>query len=310
MADDNLTNDQPEELTVSEAAGAIEALLSAQGGSSEPSQDSEQPQDSPKAAAPQQAETGNTEDEPAQAATSDNPAPVATPEPAKAEPSSDVEALRQEAARKVQEADTARNQYLTQLNTLIPQMEAAIKGEFADIKSKEDLYALADPRSEKYNVERYNAAIIAFSKLNDAVSARDAAQQDQQKVQAERLQEWRKAEQEKIAKLIPELSDPDKGPVLAKKLGEFAKKQGYSAQQLSLASASDFAMLHKAMQFENLQAAQAAAKAKAAKAPPVQQPGVQRPNAGKDDKIRADYERLQKSGRVDDAAAVFRNFLN
>lgn len=299
---------EPTEFSLTDAASAIDALLKGPAPQDEPEQPQEQP-NSPQAAP---AEAGNTEVDQPVADASETAAPEATPvQPAPVQASSpELEALRQEATRKVQEAETARNQYVTQLNTLIPQLEASIKGEFADIKSKEDLYALADPRSPNYNVERYNAAIIAFSKLNDAVQARNTVQQEQQKQQEQQLTQWRQAEQEKVATLIPELKDPTKGPILAKKLQDFAAKQGYTAQQLGMASASDFAMLYKAMQFDALQPELAAAKAKAAKAPPVQQPGVTRPNAGKDEKIQADYERLQRSGRTDDAAAVFRHLIN
>jgi Predicted membrane protein len=307
VADSDL--EQSTELTVSEAAAAIENLLKQPPApEAQEEQTPEQPH-SPQAA---EAEAGNTEVEQPGAVTSETPAPEA--EPAKPVPvqtsSPELDALRQEATRKVQEAETARNQYVNQLNTLIPQLEASIKGEFADIKSKEDLYALADPRSPNYNVERYNAAIIAFSKLNDAMTARQTVVQEQQKQRDEQMTQWRQAEQEKVSKLIPELADQVKGPVLAKKLQDFAVKQGYTPQQLSMASASDFAMLHKAMQFEDLTAAQAAARQKAASAPPVQKPGVTRPNTGKEEKLQSDYERLQRTGNVNDAASVFRHFIN
>jgi hypothetical protein len=299
-------------MTMSEVANAFESIMNPKPQAETPAPAQAAPQDSPQEAAPEAADTGNTEADQVEPDTSETTAPEPIPEPAKQAPSisPEMETRLKEADRKAQEADTARNQYINQLNTIIPHLEAAIKGEFADIKTKDDLYALADPRSPQYNVERYNAAIIAFSKLNDATQARDQAAQEQLKQHNEKMQAWRAAEQEKVGKLIPELNDPNKGPALARKLQDFATKQGYTAQQLGNASAADFALLHRAMQFDDLQAAKAAAQAKAAKAPPVQAPGVQRPNAGKEDKIRSDFERLKKTGRVDDAAAVFRHLLN
>jgi hypothetical protein len=77
-----------------------------------------------------------------------------------------------------------------------------------------------------------------------------------------------------------------------------------------MASAVDFKVLNKARMYDDLQAAQAQARAKAASAPPVQKPGVTRPNTGKEEKLQSDYERLQRTGNVNDAASVFRHFIN
>jgi hypothetical protein len=256
------------------------------------------------APAPEPAPVIETSHEPAQAA-SDAPA-VTQPEPAKQPVESQELSTRlQEAAKKVQEAEAVRSQYLNALNTIVPQLESRIKGEFADIKNFDDLQAIAgtDP-------DRYNRYVIAMAQLNHAQVERDKASQDDQRVQSQRLQEWKQQEQQKLGTLIPELKDNDKGPVLAKKIQDFALKSGYTAQQLSNASANDFVILHRAMQFDDLQGQQKVAQDKAKNAPPVQKPGVARVNATADDKFQEDFSRLQKSGSQKDAAQLFKHFVN
>lgn len=304
MADDQVADAPQNDGTVDFAANAIADLLKAQ---SAPEPAPVETQNSPQAAEQPQADPVETPAEDAQAPADDNTAPQADPVPAVLAPSisPEIETAKAEAAKIKQEAEAARNQFVNALNTLVPQMESAIRGEFADIKNFDDLQNVAqtDP-------DRYNRYVIAQARLQQAQQAQAQAQAQEREAQAQRLNEWRASEQQKLIKAIPELTDPDKGPALARKIQDFAMKSGYTAQQLSNASANDFAILHKAMQVENLQAQLKAAQAKAANAPPVQKPGVKPATTGKDEKISTDFQRLQKTGRVDDAAALFKNFLN
>ncbi len=304
MADDSSLNDTDH--SVQGAANAIEALL--KGPSTEESPQ-ETPQDSPQAGADERPEVGNTEDEPLEAS-SETTATEAEIEPAKRAPTSspDLETRLQEASKSKQETDTARNQLLTQLSTLnavVPQMQAAIQGEFADIKNIDDLENVA-----RTDPERYNRFVFQQARLNQAQQAQRNAQDV---LTRERNDQARKAwadEQAKLHKLMPDLADPVKGSAIAKKLQDYAQKNGIKAERLSNYTADEFVALNKSMQFDNLQQAQAAAKQKAASAPPVQKPGVARSTGDKSEKIRGDFERLQKSGHINDAAAVFRNLLN
>ncbi len=298
MADDFMSG------SIEEAAALIDRLTN-QSPEPEPKAAAPEPQIQPQEADESSAVVeGNVSEEAEAPAIEAEPTPAVAENPQAQTSSPELEQKLSAADKREQEATAVRDNLLGQLNAIVPQLQAAVAGEFADIKTKEDLYALADPRSPSYNVERYNAAIIAFSKLNDAETARQKLVEDQQKVQNEKLVEWRKSEQTKIAKLIPELNDPAKGPVLAKKLEEFALKRGYTPQQLSMASAADFEMLHDAMQLRDLKAAQAAAKEKAKEAPPVQKPGAARTDNGTD-KSKDLWGRAQKSGRIDDLAAYF-----
>lgn len=307
---ENISYD-PKDTTEDSAARAIEALLSRPGGTADPKDPDASA--APATAAPQ------TPAEP-------TPAVVAAPEAAAAEPKietsvtppepkpeppeiKEYRAKAREADTAKLEANTARDQLLNQLNSLIPQFQASLRGEFADVKTEDDQLKLMET-----DPDRYNRYVIAQTKLQRAVAS-------QQTLAAQRFQEWQKTEKTKLNELLPDLADPEKGPKLTQDILSFAKKNGYSDQQITMASASDITLIHKAMLWERgeaqrqtdaktQQAALEAAKAKAAGAPPVQRPGTQRPDASKQEKVDEDFKRLQRTGTVNDAAAVFRHILN
>lgn len=305
-----MTDQVAEDLGLEGAATAIDALLKAQAApppagdqaaAAAQNGDQQQPNSEDPADQP---DSGNAAEEGAQVPAAQTTATKLVPDPAaQTRPTPEVEAKLAEAARKSAEADQARKQYLDRLDGLIPQMESAIRGEFSDIKTIDDMEKLSqsDPN-------RYNRLVFAQMRLQQATTARGQAAREEQARQTDQRNEWLTGEKQRVRELLPELNDPEKGPGLARKVYDFASKQGYSAEMLDNASASDFVMLHKAMQFDNLQGQQEAARIKAAKAPPVQQPGGRQ--ALKDSKATDAFEKLQKTGRVEDAAAVFRQFIN
>lgn len=202
----------------------------------------------------------------------------------------------------------ARSQQLNQLNQLVPQLQGQLAALFPDIRSLDDLARVAteDPaRALAYQVQERRLQV---------------AQQYQQALHAQQRSDWERSEAAKLEKLIPDIADPQKGPELKNKILKFAREQGYTDQQIALAGAADVALLHEAMMYRASVAQKAAeakaqakkieeAKNKAKDAPPVQKPGTARSATSKDEKARGDFERLQKTGRIDDAARVFRHLV-
>lgn len=119
----------------------------------------------------------------------------------------------------------------------------------------------------------------------------------------QRYSTWLQGEQEKLATILPEYVDEVRGPELRKSLAEYAIKNGYSTEQLSMAGASDVSLLYKAMQFD--MGRQKAEKAKTAPVPKMQKPGTSKSKAELQEKQREDLVRkLKKSGSIDDALAL------
>lgn len=220
--------------------------------------------------------------------------PEPKPQAPKAKSNDELDRALREAEKSKLETDAAKNDYLNKISTIIPQLQASIVSEFPEVKDRAELRKLMveDPG-------RYNDLMFKMQDLQ-------IAQNEQARVQGLAFEKYVRDEGEALAKALPEISDPVKGPVLKAKLWKFAEEQGYTAQQLGMASARDVLTIHRAMLYEDSVKAQAKAKEKAANAPPVQKPGA-RPtqNAGQV-KVQENVKRLQKTGSLDDAAALLK----
>lgn len=291
--------------SVDSAASAIEALLKGPG-TGDPAE-AEEVQGGNKDIPPivqtraeaQEAAEAETEEPVTQAESSEPETPK--------EPAQEVKTEAPRATEKPSDVDAAKDQTLAQLNVLIPQLQAAIQGEFADLKTFADLQKVAseDPA-------RYNRYVIHQAQLQHAMG-------EQAKLAAEQHTSWYQRQVSELQKTFPDYIDTVKGPALRAELTAYAKKQGFDEGRMMRASASDVLTLNKAMQWDRYQAqkaaepakvaeAQAKAKEKAAKAPPVQKPGVAAVNDGQQ-KAQDSYSRLQRTGRVDDAARVLAQIL-
>lgn len=289
--------------SVDMAASAIEALLKGPG-TNDPDEaaEAQSARDIPTVA------QTRTEEPEAQAAKEEPVTQAEEPQPE--QPKAVAQEVKTEASKppeKPSADDAAEDQTLAQLNVLIPQLQAAVQGEFSDIKTWEDLQKLGatDPA-------RYNRYVIHQAQLQQAMG-------EQARLAAERHTRWYQSQVSELQKTFPDYIDPVKGPALKADLTAYAKKQGYDNSRMLQASAADILTLNKAMQWDKYQAQKAAepakvaeatakAKEKAAKAPPVQKPGMVQENDGQQ-KAQESYSRLQRTGRVDDAARVLAQIL-
>lgn len=230
------------------------------------------------------------------------PDPVEAPKPLLATPETPVATKQDVEPAPTPEVNPATTQALERINAVIQQLEVASQGKFADLKSPADVLALMqnDPG-------RYNEFVVAQTQYQQAVAARNQAQQEAQRA-------YLSAEQQKLTKAIPELSDPEKGEALKAELRAYAKAQGIPDSRQAR-SADEVIRLHKEMTLakevatlkaEKKAQAESLAKAseKAATAPPVQKPGVARANSG-NTKIQELEDRFAKTGRPEDLALVF-----
>lgn len=278
-------------------AGRLEALDKPQAAKSQPQEIQ------PQAAAEESASVEEPVVESAQAASTET---VTTPDPEAPKPllaTPDPVAPKQDAQPSTApEVNPALNQTLERVGTLVQQLEAAANSKFADIKTEADVLQLmqADPA-------RYNEFVIMQRQYQQAVFARSQVQQEAQKA-------YLTAEQQRLTKEIPELSDPVKGEALKAELRAYAKSQGIPDNRQAR-SADDVILLHRAMVLskENAtlkaeKASQAAALAKASEkaavAPPVQKPGATR-SEPVNTKLQELEDRFQKTGRPEDLALVY-----
>lgn len=134
--------------------------------------------------------------------------------------------------------------------------------------------------------------------------------QQQQAEQSQHLSQFLAVEAQKLAEVIPEYADAEKGVQVKKDIREYAKRIGWSDEELaSVYDSRAVLTLYKAMQYEKLMSNKAGVTKKVAEAPKMLKPGVSRqvdPNSEQTKKAQA---QLRKTGRVADAANVFERFL-
>lgn len=296
--------------SIDEAAMAIQKLMDG-GGNNEPS-DSGDELDQVAAqieakSAPEPVPETHTEEIPDEVA-SPSAQPAEASEDAQTQqakeptPAPEVKPAVQAPAKADAKSPTAQTQ-LTQLNQRVSVLQAELQIKFPDIKSMEDLERVAseDP-----------ARVIAF---NIAERRLGAAVAQQQELEQTAHKEWLAEQTAELHRLIPDMADPVKGPDLGKKLTAYASEQNIPMEQLEKATAHQLHTLHKAMLWDEGQKSEKAkaakeaqaiidAKKKAADAPPVQKPGVAKSTDKKAERVKELEQRFEKTGRVDDLAAL------
>ena len=114
---------------------------------------------------------------------------------------------------------------------------------------------------------------------------------------------------EKLQKMLPDWKDESKAKTEKAALREYLGKQGYETQLVdNLADARTVILARKAMLYDALIEKAAVATKKVGTLPPK----VERPGTGQVqqlDKRAAAYQRLSKSGKVEDAASLFSSLL-
>jgi hypothetical protein len=207
-----------------------------------------------------------------------------------------VEAERQ----RIEEARYLRDQYAERLQVIEQMLNQQPETENLDYLKETDPIGYAVKVAELSQREKQLAQVRAEQ-------ARIADQQ--QREQQEQLGQVVQAESRKLAEVIPEYADPQKGETLRRELREFGVKAGFSEQELANVYDSRAVLtLYKAMQYDKLQSAKPGITKKVNEAPKVIKSGVSQPRDSSDEmkKLKA---RAKQTGRVADAAKAFERFL-
>jgi hypothetical protein len=207
-----------------------------------------------------------------------------------------VEAERQ----RIEEARYLRDQYAERLQVIEQMLNQQPETENLDYLKETDPIGYAVKVAELSQREKQLAQV-------QAEQARIADQQ--QREQQEQLGQVVQAESRKLAEVIPEYADPQKGETLRRELREFGLKAGFSDQELANVYDSRAVLtLYKAMQYDKLQSAKPGITKKVNEAPKVIKSGVSQPRDSSDEmkKLKA---KAKQTGRVADAAKAFERFL-
>lgn len=144
-----------------------------------------------------------------------------------------------------------------------------------------------------------------------AVRAEQAKLAEKQQLeQAQSLRNHLAAESEKIAAIIPEYSDKEKGAKVRQEIRDYAKSIGWTDQELgSVYDSRAVLSLYEGMQYRKLMQNKPNVTKKVAEAPKMVKPGTTKSQASEREQVKRQKARLRESGRVQDAASIFERFL-
>ena len=159
----------------------------------------------------------------------------------------------------------------------------------------------------------YAVKVAEMTEKKEQLQAVQAEQKriadQQQSDRAAQMQEFVQKEAQKLAESLPEFSDKAKGEQLRSEIRNYGKKVGFTDEELSQVYDSRHVLvLHKAAQYDKLMAGKAGVKKKVAKAPKMVKSGAKVKQTVTDTQ-KKQMTRLQQTGDARDAAAIFENFI-
>lgn len=215
----------------------------------------------------------------------------------------EVAEQRKQAEAEAQKATQERTQYQENLLRMQAQLEVALQEQ-----QKIDWEQLiqTDPQEylrQKHLFDQRQAAWQQNQQEHYRLSQIEQAQEVQ------RRQDYIKQQQAELLAKLPEWSDPKKAQAESAAIRSYLIDQGYTADTVdNLADANMVLTARKAMLYDQMVAKAQTAQKKVAQLPTkVEKPGTGA-NPGLDRRTSA-FQKLSKSGRVEDAASVFSTFI-
>lgn len=210
--------------------------------------------------------------------------------------------------RKANEAEARAIQESKQVRDTYAQRLKAIEEFLTQGDSQEDLAALKENDPIGYAVKV--AEQTEKKQQLDAIRAeQNRIAQEQQADYAQAMQRYVAEEAQKLNKVLPEFSDKVKGEQLRNEIRNYGKTIGFTDQELAQVYDSRYVVtLHKAMQYDKLQKSKPSVKKKIAEAPKMAKAGT-KIKEGNVDIRKKQMAKLRSSGRKEDAAVLFENFI-
>jgi hypothetical protein len=230
---------------------------------------------------------------------------------------------------------TRKTQQLAEYRKQIDQVVENYKNETAQTQQARDQYVSAVAQAIETNYshlaqfqnvdwerlkmedrEEYLTKRDEYRQAQDQIQSLQQAQtKAQEESQAEAQQEHQRIVQEehrKMVRLIPQWAEDDKRQAMAKAVSEFALSKGYTQEELSqLVDHRSIIVLMQAKAYEDMQRKQNTVRSKKVKnKPKVVRSKAKVTKADTDKAKRAkQMKRLQQTGKAEDAASLFEDFV-
>lgn len=190
----------------------------------------------------------------------------------------------------------------------LTRMQAQLEGALAEQNQSVNWQQLLETDPQQYLQQKH-----LWEQRQAALQQTYAQQQHlasiHQAEQAQRFQQHLSVQQQELLAKLPEWRDESKAKAEKLALREYLQSQGYDEQSVNnVADAKAILLARKAMLYDQMISKAQVATKKVATLPSK----VERPGTGVNpglDKRSASFQRLSKSGSVDDAAAVFATLL-
>lgn len=217
-----------------------------------------------------------------------------------------LDGAAQQYQQEVAQTQQARAQYVDAVATAIESNYTHLQ-DFANI----DWERLKTDDREEYLTKRddYRQAQDQIDQLKQKHT--EAAQQQQQEM-TQQHQQMLQEEHAKMVSIIPQWAEPETQRAIAKSLTEFALTKGYTQEELSqLVDHRSILVLMQAKAYEDMSRKQTEVRKKQVKnKPKVVKTKAKKDKADSEKSKRTDQmKRLQQTGRVDDAASLFEDFV-
>jgi hypothetical protein len=221
-----------------------------------------------------------------------------------AEERKEAEALREQYQSEFQNLQAERQQYQQALGQLGAQLYAGMNKyanvDWAKLKTDDPIGYVT--KRDEFREEQERLQMVQ----QQIQYVQQQAKEDADKAHRERVVE----EQKMLRNIIPEWSDKDKQPALAKEIRQYALDTGFSSEEVdSLVDHRSVHVLLKAMRYDALQKADVKRK-KVRNKPKLVRPGAKRAKVDADRRRQADsFNKLKESGSAKDAASIFEEML-
>lgn len=212
--------------------------------------------------------------------------------------------------RKSVEAERARIEEAKQLRDTYAQRLQVIEQMLNQPADNENLSELRESDPIGYAIKVAERA--ERDKQLQAVQAeKQRIAQQQQSEQQEQLKNHLAQEASKLKEWIPEFRDEVKADIARKEIRSYAKSIGFSDQELAnVYDARAVQTLYKAMQYEKLMKGKSVATKKVNEAPKTLKAGAAQPQGtSEQEAYKKQYQKLQQSGKKQDAAKLFEKFI-
>jgi len=206
----------------------------------------------------------------------------------------------------IAQTQAARQEYVNAMSQAI-ESNYGIAKQFENI----DWERLKTEDREEYLTKRDE-----YREVQDQIRGLQSKQQQAYEQQSSETQSQHQRllqeEHAKMVSILPEWAEPDTQRAIAKSIGEFAMSRGYTQEELNqLVDHRSILVLMEAKAFADMQGKQLKARAKKVKnKPKVVRSSAKKEKADISKVVRTkQMKRLQETGRVQDAAGLFEDFV-